>query len=282
VTPQPPRPSLDGPRAKLRRAHHHLEGLYDDFNRTVGPQQHSLVREDGDEPRTHIFRAQNVPPLPPDWGLIVGDFAHNLRSALDHLVWQLVLLSGSKPGRDNQFPICSAGTRYWCSKKDGTPSVRDRSLRGVAEQYRTPIDAVQPYRRGQDTELAFLSGLADLSNFDKHRVIQTAYSATHSISEEAFDVICPDDDAVVQITSTPGTRLEDGAEIARVRVLRPEDPETKVYVKANIPMAVGFGETRIPIDGLAPLYVFVRDFIESYAPAFEAVRGQEGAPTSKG
>jgi hypothetical protein len=53
-------------------------------------------------------------------------------------------------------------------------------LRGVSSEYRTRIDAVQPYRAGDDPKGTFLAGLNDLSNFDKHRVVQTAFSATLS------------------------------------------------------------------------------------------------------
>jgi hypothetical protein len=162
--------SLEGPLAKLGRAHHHLECLYSEYNRSVGPQRHDLTRYDGDEPRTYVFKAEGLPELPASWGLIVGDFAQNLRSTLDHLVWQLVILSGAEPGGDNQFPITTSGTRYWCAqhRKNGTttPSIRERMLRGVAEKYRTPIDAAQPYRRGQNPKLTFLAGLNDLSNTD--------------------------------------------------------------------------------------------------------------------
>jgi hypothetical protein len=260
--------SLEGSLAKLGRAHHHLECLYSSYNRDVAPQTHDLTRYDGDEPGTYIFKAEGLPKLPSDWSLIVGDFAHNLRSALDHLVWQLVILSGlSEPGRDNQFPICKSGTRYWCSRKKGeAPSVRDRTLRGVAEKYRTPIDAAQPYRRGTSPEQTFLAGLDDLSNFDKHRVIQAAFTAVLELTKEDFIVVGSDEGSIVKVAYEPWQRLEDGAEVIRVEVM---PPDAKVRMKAGIPIAIGFGETGVAIAGLGPLYEFVRDFIKWWRPAFE-------------
>ena len=66
------------------------------------------------------------------WGVLLGDALHNLRSALDHLVWQLIRLDSGKDGTtDSQFPISSTGAGYWSITKKGAPSTRDRMLRGV-------------------------------------------------------------------------------------------------------------------------------------------------------
>jgi hypothetical protein len=35
-------------------------------------------------------------PAETQWGVMLGDFLHNCRTALDHLVCQLVVLSGNK------------------------------------------------------------------------------------------------------------------------------------------------------------------------------------------
>ena len=44
-------------------------------------------------------------PVRTELGLILGDYIHNLRGALDHLVNQLAVLAGQAPGRKHQFPI---------------------------------------------------------------------------------------------------------------------------------------------------------------------------------
>jgi hypothetical protein len=62
------------------------------------------------------------PPVE-EWGVIIGDVVHNLRSALDHLVWQLTLANGNIPPaviprgkagkkwRDIRFPIYTLDLR---------------------------------------------------------------------------------------------------------------------------------------------------------------------------
>jgi hypothetical protein len=58
----------------------------------------------------------NPPDLPTEWVLLVGDFAANARSALDHLAWQLALRNTWRasrekkarrpwPPEDTEFPI---------------------------------------------------------------------------------------------------------------------------------------------------------------------------------
>ena len=48
---------------------------------------------------------ESVTPVPAEIGLIIGDAVHNLRSALDHLAFQLVLANGKTPVTTTEFPI---------------------------------------------------------------------------------------------------------------------------------------------------------------------------------
>lgn len=102
-------------------------------------------------------------PSPLHLGVIVGDFLHNLRCVLDHLVWQLVKLNGQKPGEYNQFPICDTRKNY--KEKAG------RYLRGLATEHSLLIEEFQPYHRGSDAASHYLAVLRDLSNIDKHRFV---------------------------------------------------------------------------------------------------------------
>ena len=51
-----------------------------------------------------VYRGDNPSP-PVDWSIRVGEFAYNLRSSLDHLVWQLVESNGATPGTWTYFPV---------------------------------------------------------------------------------------------------------------------------------------------------------------------------------
>lgn len=43
---------------------------------------------------------------------VVGDIIHNLRSALDHVVIELIELAGNKPDRNSAFPIGSSSANF--------------------------------------------------------------------------------------------------------------------------------------------------------------------------
>lgn len=103
---------LDGPRLKIRRAYHELDVLTGAELKFRNDADYQVVRAEFN-PKTgeYAYRARVniVPDL--DWGVSIGEIAHNLRSALDGLVWQLALLKtkGKAPAGNTQFPIFLIG-----------------------------------------------------------------------------------------------------------------------------------------------------------------------------
>src|SRR5689334_16234875 len=99
---------LDGARAKIVRAGDHLEALKAESLRFSDEQSYEFPIELDEKTGEQIvsLRSKRQPPLdaPIHLGIVVGDALHNLRSALDHLVWQLAVI-GTGPGERNQFPI---------------------------------------------------------------------------------------------------------------------------------------------------------------------------------
>ena len=59
-------------------------------------------------------------------GAIVGDILHNLRSALDHVAWLLVLLDGGqRPMRPTRSqPICDKSAVYLVGRVGIEPTTR--------------------------------------------------------------------------------------------------------------------------------------------------------------
>jgi hypothetical protein len=102
----------------------------------------------------------------PMWGVYVGENLHYLRSALDHLIWELVILETQRPPSlpsKNQFPIFRTEEQFKSS------SWR-RQVHGISKEAEALIEAEQPFRTGEDTQSP-LFHLADLSNADKHRTL---------------------------------------------------------------------------------------------------------------
>src|SRR5438552_3478733 len=105
-----------------------------------------------------------LPPSP--WiGVVVGDVAHNLRSALDHLAWQLATLDGDPPEPDKvQFPIFSEEPKSFLDHP---------CLSGMRPEHRAVLEDLQPYKAGDGSGQTPLELLAWIKNTDKHLLLHT-------------------------------------------------------------------------------------------------------------
>lgn len=107
-------------------------------------------------------------------GILIGECLHNLRSALDHLVWQLAIQNGNRPDDKSEFPIFLDPGKFSKRKKDGDPDPQSglRKMQNCSAQARTLIEQFQPFNRpaGQ-FELHPLWLLQKLNNVDKHQTI---------------------------------------------------------------------------------------------------------------
>jgi hypothetical protein len=153
---------LDSTQAKLERAQHHLDCFYDEFLAIFDrdPVQPAIK----DDPKTgdHIIWIKYIPEIPPTLGALLGDFLHNLRSALNHLAFELVRASGGLTARNEesiQFPIYDAEPTAPLTFKDKVHSC----LRKVGDEPLAIIERYQAYHR------PYMGRLAYLSNQDKHR-----------------------------------------------------------------------------------------------------------------
>ena len=84
---------LDSVWLKVIRAKEHLDALYAEileFLRT-DPQPYAIQPEHNREGSEYVFHFKVNREPPTEWSVAVGDVTYNLRSALDHLAWQLAL-----------------------------------------------------------------------------------------------------------------------------------------------------------------------------------------------
>lgn len=158
--------ALDGVDLKLARARHHLADLTDQVNRAIATSGFALSSTIEGTPRAWVYRVVGVPVISSEWTAIVGDILTNLRAALDHLAWQLVLLDGQVPGRETSFPLVDTPTTRngqpravvkpdgW---RQGDPGLQRADLRAA-------VESVQAY--GHENALWQLN---QMCNIDKHR-----------------------------------------------------------------------------------------------------------------
>lgn len=96
--------------------------------------------------------------------LSIGDFICSLRSSLDHLAWQLALLTTAKPSGELQFPILE--------KNILDAQVRFAKITfGIPDAAISIMKSMQPYHAGDDFKSTHLWRLNKLWNIDKHRYI---------------------------------------------------------------------------------------------------------------
>ncbi|MDE2734093.1 MAG: hypothetical protein OXI72_06845 [Gemmatimonadota bacterium] len=156
--------TFEGVNAKVARADNGLTSLKDEMNRFCKELWRSVnreIREDTDE-QIWIYRGE-TPKVPLGWSVRIGEILYNLRSALDHLVWQLVLINGQTPGQYNSFPIVSDKSK-WDKEKS-------RKLKGISQKDEEMIRRLQPYTGGINLpfDVSAFWALHTLCNIDKYR-----------------------------------------------------------------------------------------------------------------
>ena len=204
--------TLEGVYAKITRAQAILRDLEADIAVVCELERRQIVFEH--QHQVGVW-AHDPPEVPVDYSIRIGEIAHNLRSALDHLVWQLVLTNGGCPGKSNQFPICRDEKEF---RKNA-----DRKLEGVASIHRGCFEEFQPYR-GNGGIGAHLSMLNIICNIDKHRRLNVVslYSMTESWKEKIEPIVdvCLTDKDVGRASVGYGSDIEttgmNRAPVARV------------------------------------------------------------------
>lgn len=176
-------PSLDGPRLKLARAKEHLRALDSKLRkkRSARKKPYILGREMWPDGRPERFYMEFTADPPVEWGLIVGDAVHSIRSSLDHMTYQLARLVQDPPTtpRRLQFPIFDDKLRYLYGepRKPGRHAFPFGSgvsrVKQLPPQAQARIERLQPYQRSNPSARQHhpLWRLAEFDNIDKHRLI---------------------------------------------------------------------------------------------------------------
>ena len=127
--------------AKIARADTQIRELVTEMDAFCTDIKGSIVHQvDGDsDTQAWIYRG-TTPVAPFEWSIRIGEILYNLRSALDHIVWQLVLANGEKPSRGNEFPVVNTPEAW--------PSLSRRKLEGVQDGAKEAIRRLQPCTGG--------------------------------------------------------------------------------------------------------------------------------------
>jgi hypothetical protein len=151
--------SLETVNLKLARAQKHL----DEITMMLASLEYGECRiiPEYSQDRELVVQRIHITPKPTlELSAAVGDCLFAMRSALDHLVWQLVICNGESPTNDNMFPITTSADNFLAARKR-------KRLQGVSAAAEANIEGLQPYHLGN----AALERLDTLHNMDKHRTL---------------------------------------------------------------------------------------------------------------
>ena len=156
--------------SKIDRAKHLKNELEHALQVFFASQPYKIDTKIDAQSKRLIYFVTKADEVPESIALITGDIIQNLRSALDHLAFQLCVVgSGSRTsGRHIYFPIAEDAAAYKLAKSKKT--------KGLAQHAKDTIDALNPYRGGNDT----LWKIHELNNLDKHRLLVTVGSSVRS------------------------------------------------------------------------------------------------------
>jgi len=248
-------------RLKLNRANAHLHALQREVDAWFEQHPYGVTgKYDAGPPEKYVLYLRFFEELPREWGLLIGDFVHNARSALDYLAWQLVQANHGTPTRRTQFPIVLSPFDW--PDRNGAPR-----LTGASDRHIAMVERLQPYHRVDSAfgysfaRLTFqepLAVLSVLSNEDKHRVLVASVAALRSIG---WDVIGSRDVAPIGDLGTPYFgALIDGSPLIEIPVTATgENPEVEVEFKERARISIPY---RVEVDkGI--VYTTLIDLLES-------------------
>jgi len=221
---------LDGIWEKIKRADEHIKNLDLDITSFLQSDIYKIVGYPQSETREHVLRVMGPPP-PLRFSVIAGEVIHQCRSALDHLIWQLVLANQGTPDRRHEFPICETTGKF-------KEACDRRKIKGISSIAARIIESIQPYNNPKGFEWHPLWVLHSMDITDKHKLLMVVI-ATASLSGQMLSIDPGQSNVNILGFSEPkwpSRPTEDGTEIFRIRLGEPA-PQMNVDVKPAIQVA---------------------------------------------
>ena len=159
---------------KVDRAKEHLSSLKEAVKAFLDTAPYKIGTKREPHSRKLIYYMASLEPVPWRVSALAGDVLNNLRSALDHLAFQLFFAGTGKPGdsfKHVYFPIADDAAKF----KAKSP----RQVRGMGTVAMNAIGALEPYKGGKGHQFWLLH---NLNNVDKHRLLIAAGSAFRSVN----------------------------------------------------------------------------------------------------
>ncbi len=215
---------FDSIEAKIDRAGEHIDALNREIREWAEGDPYSIEAEPKGQSTHHriYVRLHRVPDVR-RWGLLSGDAVHNMRSALDHLVYTMAIrVSGQDPPPDFnrlQFVILDDPT-HWAGQL--------WHLKPLSDEMRALMESIQPYKATplERVQYDLLRWLRELDDADKHRAIRPVFIAPagfqailRTVTEGTMTINAPlapieDKATIFSVAGAAITEVEDEIKIA--------------------------------------------------------------------
>jgi hypothetical protein len=165
--------NLDRLRIKIERAKEQFSDLQSEISAFRNTCPYKVSTKRNPQTRQLIYYLSSVNPVPDRIAAMAGEIIQDLRSSLDHLAYALWIVGTGNPfgapARHVQFPIYDSAERYIAGAAGQVQGLRESAIKA--------IDAVKPYKGGNDTPWV----IHKLNNIDKHRFVILVGSAFRSV-----------------------------------------------------------------------------------------------------
>jgi hypothetical protein len=148
-----------GAKLKIERAKGHISNLEEAIKAFFAREPYAILDQVDPKSGETIYRVQVKECVPIEFSAALGDIVHNLRSALDLLLCDLVRAAGNTVERRHGFPIFPSVKDYRAGAKG--------KISGVSPATERFIDRLKPYDGGNTS----LFNLHRLDILDKHQGI---------------------------------------------------------------------------------------------------------------
>lgn len=218
---------------KFKRAQHHMVDIRREARRYAHahPYRTVPIRQPQRYDNVHRYKLEITQQPDPVIAIMLGDFIHNLRSALDHVVVAATRPRGKR--KDAGFPISTEN--LWARDAERRYIVRDaerrkgflRAIDGLPPLAQASIIRAQPYQLPDRAQESILAIISRLENADKHRELITIGTG---LAWPTIILTRPDGAIIRPPTHFgPNEFLQDGAEIhLKVPGLFTTNPEVQV------------------------------------------------------
>jgi len=235
---------------KIGRAEEHAKAVSEEILAWKNTEPYSITSHRDTQGHHHHLDIHFDSRLNRDrWSVICGDCVHNLRSALDHLIYAVAVHeSGINPPPDErilQFPIADDAGRF---------AKQSWHIQSLSQAVRAIIESVQPYNRPHHFLPPLLGILRDFDDTDKHRLLNVAVHRQQSGNLELEFGLAYRFGGAIEWNNGD---LTDGAQIVAFTV---QPPTRNVKCHYTIILAVGLchapgpnGVIVTPVEQILPL-----------------------------